>query len=118
MKKIFLFVIPLLIFSIPSYARDAARDLQKMVGYTIVASDSINKITQDDYTNKYVHLSGGYVFKIDFLVLDPLPMTDVIIFAKDLPEDLKSQYKGKLPDYMLHSYKMLIDNEIYDATPQ
>ena len=118
MKKIITLFISLIIFSTQCYARDAARDLQKMVGYTIVASDSIAKVLNDDYSNKYLKLSSGYVFKVDFLTLDPLPMTDVIIFAKELPESLKQQYKGKLPDYMLHSYKILIDNEVYDATPQ
>jgi hypothetical protein len=28
------------------------------------------------------------------------------------------EFKGKLPERMLYSYKLLVDNEAYDATPQ
>ena len=61
---------------------------------------------------------NGQVFKVDFLLLDPLALTDVIVFAKPLPKELAAQYRGKLPDRLLYSYKLLIDNEAYDATPQ
>jgi len=108
----------LLMISVPVSARDAARDLARLVGYTIIASDSISEVLTNNYSEKYVKLSGGSIFKVDFLLLDPLPLTDIIVFAKSLPAELVAQYKGKLPERMLYSYKLLIDNEIFDATPK
>jgi hypothetical protein len=98
-------------------ARDAARDLRKMVGYTIIMADTIDKVFEND-GNKFIKLSGGQVFKVDFLLLDPLVLTDVIVFAKAPPKELVQKYAGKLPEQLLYSYKLLIDNEAYDATPQ
>ncbi|WP_096876873.1 hypothetical protein [Methylomonas koyamae] len=78
----------------------------------------MSEVFTKDYSQKYIKLHGGLTFKVDFLLLDPLEMTDVIIFAKSLPSELTEKYKGKLPDHMLYSYKLLFDNEIFDATHQ
>ena len=107
----------LLSFATSVFARDAARDLRKMVGYTIVLADTVEKVFEND-GNKFIKLSGGQVFKLDFLLLDPLALTDVIVFAKAPPKELSQKYKDKLPEQLLYSYKLLIDNETYDATPQ
>jgi hypothetical protein len=104
--------------SIYVYARDAARDLSKLVGYTIVMADTIDKVFNDNYSGKYVKLSNGSVFKVEFLLLDPLSLTEVVIFAKPLQKEIVDKFNGKLPDHLLYSYKILIDNEIHDATPQ
>lgn len=101
-----------------AYARDAARDLRKMVGYTIVMAETVDEVLENRSGDKRIRLSNGQVFKVDFLLLDPLPLTDVIVFAKPLPKELAVPYRGKLPDRLLYSYKLLIDNEAYDATPQ
>ena len=98
--------------------RDAARALRKMVGYTIVMADTVDKVFEGRDGGKLVKLSNAQVFKVDFLLLDPLPLTDVIVFAKPLPKEMVEKFKGKLPERMLYSYKLLIDNEAYDATPQ
>lgn len=104
--------------SIPSaYARDAARDLRKMVGFTIVAAETVDEVLEKD-GDKRIKLSSGFVFKVEFLLLDPLPLTDVIVFAKPLPKELIARYQGKVPERLLYSYKLLVDNEIFDATPQ
>jgi hypothetical protein len=100
------------------YARDAARDLRKMVGYSIVMADTVDKIYEGRIGDKLVKLSNGQVFKVDFLLLDPLPLTDVIVFAKPPPKEIVEKFRGKLPERMLYSYKLLIDNEAYDAMPQ
>ena len=55
---------------------------------------------------------------MEFLLLNPLPITDVIVFAKPLPKAIGENYGGKLPERLLYSYKLLIDNEVHDATPQ
>jgi hypothetical protein len=99
------------------HARDAARDLRKMVGFTIVAADTVDEVFEKG-DEKRIKLSSGLVFKVDFLLLDPLSLTDVIVFAKPVAKELIAQYKGKLPDRFLYSYKLLIDNEVFDATPQ
>lgn len=107
----------LMVFSQQVVARDAARDLRKLVGYTIVIADTVDKVLKDNNNNKYVKLSGGAEFKVEFLFLDPLVLTDVIVFAKPVPKEVAEKFKGKVPEHMLFSYKILIDNEIYDATP-
>ena len=89
-----------------------------MVGYTIVQASTVDDVLDSRSLGKLVKLSSGQTFKVDFLLLDPLPLTDVIVFSKPLPKDLVDKYKGKLPERMLYSYKLLIDNEAYDATPQ
>lgn len=101
-----------------AFARDAARDLRRMVGYTIIMADTVDKVFENDDGEKFIKLSGGQVFKVDFLLLDPLVLTDVIVFAKAPPKELVKKYAGKLPERLLYSYKLLIDNEAYDATPQ
>ena len=65
----------------------------------------------------FLKLSDGSLFKVD-LLLDPLSYTDVIVFAKSPPKEIVAQYKGKLSEYMMYSYKLLIDNEIYEANPK
>lgn len=99
-------------------ARDVARDLRKMVGYTIVFADTVDEVIEKNYGDKYIKLNNGKVFKIEFLLLDPLPLTDVIVFAKPFPKDLLDKYKDKLPEHLLYSYKILIDNEVHDITPE
>ena len=118
LRPVFLVFIVFLLLSGTALARDAAKDLKKMVGYTIIASDSVSEVLTNNYSEKHIKLHGGWTFKVDFLFLDPLVLTDVIIFAKSLPDDLTAKYKGKLPDRMLYTYKLLIDNEIFDATPK
>ena len=74
--------------------RDAARDLRKLIGYTIVSADTIELVTEQR-GEKSLRFSNGVVFKVDFLLLDPLPLTDVIVFAKPLPKELAMRYQGK-----------------------
>jgi hypothetical protein len=85
------------------FARDAARDLRRMVGYTIVDATTVEKVVDRGLGGKMLVLANGMVFKVDMLLLDPLPLTDVIVFAKKV---------GK-PDAIL--LKLLIDNEAHDA---
>ena len=101
-----------------AFGRDAARDLRKMVGYTILLADTVDKVFESRDGDKLIKLSDGQVFKVDFLLLDPLPLTDVIVFAKPPPKEIVEKFKGKLAERMLYSYKLLVDDEAYDATPQ
>lgn len=114
-KNKVLLVAVIFLFSSTLFARDAARDLRKLVGYTIIAAATVQKIVEKSYGEKYLVLDDGSVFKVSGLLLGPLPMTDVIVFAKKLPDSLTSQYQGKVPDFMLFQIKLLIDNEIHDA---
>lgn len=120
MKRIMTLAILISFFSLsesPLYARDALCGLQKMVGYTIINADTVNKVFERE-GEKFIKLSGGQVFKVNFLVIDPFILTDVIVFAKALPKEVIQKYQGKLPERLLNSYKLLIDNEVYDATAQ
>lgn len=121
MKRILVYVMLLIITGLaaPSaHARDAARDLRRMVGYTIVMAEAVDDVFTNRKGDKLIKLGNGQVFEVDFLFLDPLPLTDVIVFAKPLPKELTTKYNGKLPDHLLYSYKLLIDNEAFDAIPQ
>ena len=102
--------------SFTAYSRDAARDLRGLVGYTIIAADTVDGVFEKG-REKRIKLSSGLVFTMDFLLLDPLSLTDVIVFAKPFTKDVAAQYRGKLPDHFLYSYKLLIDNEVYDVSP-
>ena len=97
-------------------ARDAARDLSRMVGYTIVASGTVRQVAEGKIGEKLVILQDGTIFSVTFLLLDPLPLTDVIVFAKPPTKEIIEKFGDKLPKEMLTQYKLLIDNEAHDAT--
>lgn len=84
-------------------ARDVSRYLGKMVGYTIIDAAAIQRVNNGDVGNKVVVLDNGRVFKVQMLLLPPLPLTDVIIFGK------------KVQGSELVLIKLLIDNEAYVA---
>lgn len=108
----------LLAFSTPAaHAGDTARELKKLVGYTIVSADTVAKVAERD-GEKYIKLHGGSVYKVNFLLLDPLILTDVVVFAKPLPDELVRRYQGKVPARMLYSYKLMFDGDFYDAERQ
>ena len=83
-------------------ARDASRDLRRMIGYTIVDASSVSRTWESRRGDKYVELENGRTFRVSLLLLSPLSFTDVIVFAK-----------GK--DSEATSIKLLIENEVYDA---
>jgi len=93
-----------LVIAVPQVeAQDAARDLRRMIGYTIIDAASIKSVSDGDSGGKVVVFDNGMVFQVQMLLLPPLPMTDVIIFGA----------KAKGTDIVL--IKLLIDNEAYDA---
>ena len=96
--------------------RDAARDLARMVGFTIVASGTVKQVAEGKIGEKLVILQDGTIFNVTFLLLNPLPLTDVIVFAKPPTKEIIEKFGDKLPKEMLTQYKLLIDNEIHDAT--
>jgi hypothetical protein len=107
MKPKLIYIITLVLimtlFFMNARARDAARDLKRMIGYTIIDASEVKKVVADDYSSKILLLNNGINFKVSLLILPPLPLTDVIIFAK----------KSQSADFVL--IKLLIDNEVYDA---
>jgi hypothetical protein len=109
-------VLMVLSLTITAEARDAARDLRKMVGFTIIKAATVKEVVETRDNEKVVVLDDGTAFKVTFLLLDPLPLTDVIVFAKPLSKELREKFK-QLPEYMLFEYRLLIDNEAFDATP-
>jgi hypothetical protein len=106
-----------MVLPLPVQARDAARDLRRLKGYCIADAATVVEVLTSSSGEKYLRLDNGISFKVELLVLDPLPFTDVIIFMKPLPKELVDQFKGKVPDAFLYSYKLLIDNEVFDAEP-
>ena len=71
-----------------------------MKGFTIIDAAAVSEVYTAKFGDKIVKLDNGTAYKVQFLYLDPLALTDVIVFAK-----ASSQFK------------LLIDNEAYDATP-
>lgn len=96
-------------------ARDAARDLRRLKGYCITDATTVAEVLTSSDGEKYLRLSNGSTFKVDALLLDPLPLTDVIIFTKPLPNELIEQLKAKLPNLHPYVFKLLIDNEVFDV---
>jgi hypothetical protein len=91
------------------------RGLRRIVGFTIVSSDSVAEVLEDRQGDKYIKLLSGAVFKADLMILDPLPASDVIVFGKRLPESLRRQYPN-LPEALQYEYRLLIDDEVIEVT--
>jgi hypothetical protein len=94
--------------------RDAARDLQRMVGFTIVMAASVSEVRSSG-TDMYLKLDDGMVLKTSDMLLEPLPLTDIILFAKPPSKEIFDKFGGKLPKEKLFEFKVLIDNEAYDT---
>jgi hypothetical protein len=108
-------ILTLSIFCFPAHGRDVARDLKRMKGFTISDTASVKEVVKGDVVGKkIVVLDNGTKFEVNFLLLDPLPLTDVIIFTKPFSKELREKYKD-LPDNFLYEYKLLIDSEVFDA---
>ncbi|MEK7795740.1 MAG: hypothetical protein AAB353_14480 [Candidatus Hydrogenedentota bacterium] len=108
-----------LFFRVQSVEADrASRKLSRAIGYTVVDASSVSRTVEDKSGDKLLVLASGSVFKVEFLYLDPLSLTDVIVLAKPVPDEIRQQYAGKLPEHYLYTYKLLIDgDDLYDATP-
>ena len=89
------------------------RELRRMVGYTILASDGVAESFESE-GSKHVRLYSGQVFKIDGYAF-VMNAADVVVFGKALPESLRKQYPN-LPPESFYTYKLLIDSDIVDAS--
>ena len=90
------------------------RELQKMTGYVVMASDTVGNVSQGEHGKRRVTLRSGKIFEIDASILTSTHAgSDVIVFAKPLSGSAKPQY----PATVEQSYRLLIDDEIVDATP-
>jgi hypothetical protein len=101
--------------ALPVSARDAARDLRRMVGYTIVAAAAVQETKQGRIGETIIVLDTGAAFQVTGVLLPPLPLTDVIVFAKPPTAEIIAKYGDKLPKEQLMSYRLLIDNEAHDV---
>jgi hypothetical protein len=90
------------------------RELRRMTGYVVVGSDSVSDVYERSGT-KYVRMLSGVTFRINGLILGPLVLTDVIIFAKPMSDELKRQFPA-LPPESFYSIRLLIDDEFVDAS--
>jgi hypothetical protein len=101
----------------PALAGENVRfGLRRMKGYTIVDAATVSRVLQDNQAmKKLVCLDNGAVYQIESFEMDPMVGSDVIVFAKPLPAELREKFK-ELPPAMLLQYKLMIDRELYDAT--
>lgn len=86
-----------------------------MIGFLIVGAGAVSEVRESRTGEKYVKLDDGTVLKVSMLLLDPLPLTDVIIFAKPPGKEIMDKFGKTLPVEKLYQFKALIDNEAYDA---
>ena len=93
------------------------RALSRMIGYTIVGVGAVEKVTDGKMGDKTVRLQDGTSFKVSMLLLDPLPASDVVIFARAPSEDEIKRYGGSAAKEDLVLYKLMLGDEIHDATP-
>jgi hypothetical protein len=91
------------------------RELRRMVGYTVVASTSLQEIREGKAGERYAVLADGSVFQLQSLSL-ALPRSDAILFAKKASPELISRYRN-LPERFQYSYKLLLEDEILDVNP-
>lgn len=96
------------------FARGPERELRRMVGYTIVASETVESCGKNDQGDDIVTLSNGQVFSVNFLgwVSEG---DDVVVFVKAPNKQMREALRGQVPDRVLFSFKLLIDDEMYDA---
>jgi hypothetical protein len=92
------------------------RELKRMIGFTIVHAGYITDTAEKNYSEKFIKIDNGVVFKLDCMILMPLNMTEVIVFGKKIPEDVLKKYPN-LPSSLTTQYKILIDRDVCDATP-
>lgn len=97
-----------------SLARDAARDLRRMIGFTVVSAASVSEVRSSGL-DMILKLDDGMVLKTSNLLLEPLPLTEVILFAKPPSKAILDKVGGKLSKEQLYEFKVLIDNEAYDT---
>lgn len=91
------------------------RELRRMVGYTVVATTSLQETRDGKAGERYVVLADGSVFQLQSLSL-ALPLSDAILFAKKGSPDLIAKFPN-LPERFTYSYKLLLDDEIVDVIP-
>ena len=104
----------LILFAASSSYAGVERDLKRLVGYTIIYTGTIQQFSDQNMTKRAL-LDNGAIFKLDCLILPPLPLTDVVVFGKKYPAELLSRYPN-LPSNLQVQYKLLIDREVCDAT--
>ena len=113
---IVLVLILALSISTVAQARDAARDLRRMVGFTVIDAMTVREAVDAKLGGKLLILDNGDVYRVDLLLLSPLRFTDVIVFAKRYSKDELAAIRAKVPSFPDTRIKLLIDNEAYDAT--
>lgn len=95
-------------------AGDVERELRRMVGYTIVSSEHIQSSGTSRSGEDLVALTDGHVFSVHFLGL--VGEGDrVVVFVKAPSKEMLAALRGQVLEKDLFSYKLLIENEMYDA---
>jgi hypothetical protein len=83
-----------------------ATDLEEIVGYTAVASSNVSGEFEGADFNKPVRLDNGMLFEFHEYNYSYSYRPDVIVFGKS------AEYGGR----SFTVYKLLIEDELYDAT--
>jgi hypothetical protein len=98
-------------------AGNASRALKRMKGFTIVETDTIAEVVTDRNGDKYFKLQSGTTFKVEMVLLDPLALSDVVIFAKAPSKEILAKYGKTIPEAALYQFKLLVGDDVYDASP-
>ena len=92
------------------------RQLRRMVGYTIIATDSVQDVMEGRYGAREIRLLSGARYKIDLGMVPPLVMSDVVVFAKTLQAE-PAKAGQDAPERRFYSYMLLVDDEVLDVSP-
>ena len=93
-----------------------ARELRRMVGFVIVATDDVRQAWRSAETNeRYIELRQSGLFKEigDTDRLTPA-FSDAIVFAKPVTSEWRRQFPGRT-DRTYFEYRLLINGEFYRA---
>lgn len=91
-----------------------SRELRRMVGFQIVASDDVRQAWQSvETSHRYIQLRQMGLFRqVAVAGLNPAAFSEVIVFAKPVDPSLRQQYPG-LSARAYFDYRLLIDGEFY-----
>jgi len=82
-----------------------ADDLDDAIGYTVIATSSVTASGENDDGDVFVKVRDHGEFVLDRATLAPLELSNVVILAES------TVFKGKA----ITLYKLVIDDDIYDA---
>jgi hypothetical protein len=91
--------------------------LKDLVGYTIVSATSVTGTFEGADYDRVVRLDNGWIFQFRTYGYHYAYHPDAVVFAKEVTAADFTKYGLKPPPVLpLLTYKLLIDDEVYDVS--